>query len=329
MSMVQASTVKPRKVEWLWRKRIPKGMITIVAGKPDQGKGLCMAHIAADVSRRGGNVLYSAAEDDAAMMTRPRLESAGANLDRVFLLRFSLPQDLERVASIVRENDIRLCVLDPLAAHLSQGISRHTDSIRRITNPLEEVAAETGCAFIVVEHVLKRVSPNAPPIAAIGGSGSGITAAARMAYIFGTDPEDDERRVLCSVKSNIREMPAPFAFETDSEELAVVGNIPNLIPVGETAFDVMTLLTKSDGKPGRKPDKRAAAAEWLVQYLVAAGQPVKAGDVMEDGKQHGLASKTVRRAADDMGVVRNPPGGGRNCTWDLPDEVKQAMGVDR
>jgi hypothetical protein len=28
-----------------------------------------------------------------------------------------------------------------------------------------------------------------------------------------------------------------------------------------------------------------------------------------------------------MGVVKAPPGGGRNCTWELPDEVKDLMGI--
>jgi hypothetical protein len=34
---------------------------------------------------------------------------------------------------------------------------------------------------------------------------------------------------------------------------------------------------------------------------------------------------TIRRAADDMGIVRKPPGGGRNCTWELPAEVIKAL----
>jgi hypothetical protein len=29
-----------------------------------------------------------------------------------------------------------------------------------------------------------------------------------------------------------------------------------------------------------------------------------------------------------MGVVKNPPGGGPNCTWDLPQDVKDALSPD-
>jgi hypothetical protein len=51
------------------------------------------------------------------------------------------------------------------------------------------------------------------------------------------------------------------------------------------------------------------------------------GKVQEDAKQAGMSVKTLRRAADDMDVVKQPPGGGRNCTWDLPNDVKNLMGL--
>ena len=85
---VIAAEVEAKEVKWIWGDRIPQGMMTIVAGRPDQGKGMFVAHVAADISRRGGNVIYSAAEDDNGMMTRPRLEAAGADLDRILLWEF-------------------------------------------------------------------------------------------------------------------------------------------------------------------------------------------------------------------------------------------------
>lgn len=326
--ILPASQIEPREVKWLYKDRIPLGMLTIVAGKPDQGKGLFSAYLAADVSKRGGNVLYSAIEDDAAMMTRPRLEAAGADLDRVLVWRFRVPLQYDELVNHVIDNEINLVVMDPFAGHLSGNTSRHSDKIRDVTTPLAKLAEDTGCSFLIIEHALKRVSPNAHPLAAIGGAGSGLPAAARMAFIFGTDPDDADRKVLACVKHNIREQPKALAYEVDTDELPVVGDVANLVLQGEVEFDARRLLSveKGDGKPGRKPDKRAAAAEWLTTYLFSQGKPIKAGDVMEDGKQYGLASKTIRRAADDMGVVRKPPGGGRNCTWELPAEVVKAMG---
>ena len=54
---IRLDRVRARKVAFLWRDRIPKGMITVVAGRPDQGKGLFGAHVAAEASQRT-RVLY-------------------------------------------------------------------------------------------------------------------------------------------------------------------------------------------------------------------------------------------------------------------------------
>lgn len=333
---IKASGVDAERVEWLWRERIPKGMITVIAGRPDQGKGLFAAHVAAEVSvdeairQGGGNVLYSAAEDSHGLMTRPRLEAAGGNLDNVLLWRFALPANGVELAQIVVEQNIDLIVMDPFASHLSGGISRHSDNVRHILGPLTELIESTGTSVLIVEHALKRVPANGHVLNAIGGSGSGLPAAARAAYVFGVDPDDEDRRILAPAKFNIGQKPNAFAFEVDVEDITNVGDVPLLVPDDELmAFDPMRLFeSKSQpGKVGRPPDKRAAAAEWLTTYLADAGKPVLSSTIQEDAKQHAMAAKTLRRAAEDMGIVKAPPGGGRNCTWDLPDEVKDLMGL--
>jgi hypothetical protein len=333
---VAAKDVQPEKIDWLWRRRLPRAMIAIVAGRPDQGKGLFAARVAADVTQDepvaedtacGLNVLYSAAEDSHGLMTRPRLEAAGARLDRITLWRFRLPMEWERLQYEVRMRDIGLLVMDPMASHLGGGISRHSDNIRTVIDPLTALIEETGTSVLIVEHALKRISANGDILNVIGGSGSGLTAAARAAYVFGLDPNDDDHRVLAKAKFNIGPSPAPLDFTLDVDEQEI-GEIP-FLEVGEErdGFDPMSMFTKPKGSNpvGRPPDKRADAAEWLTNYIWAYGKPVPAGLLQEDAKQRQISTKTLRRAADDMGVVKNPPGGGRNCTWDLPDEIKQAL----
>lgn len=335
----RAEDVRPESVSWLWRERIPRGMISIIAGRPDQGKGLVSTLIAAEVSQtrlvdvqtgetRFGNVLYSAIEDSHGLMTRPRLEAAGANLDTVHLWRFQIPAQLAELEAIVIDKSIDLVVIDPFAAHLSNGVSRHSDNIRNVLNPLSELLEATGAAMVIVEHVLKRVPQTGHPLQAIGGSGSGVVAASRMAFLLGIDPADEDRRVLAAVKHNICEKPRALAFDIDTETIEEVGDVPMLVFDSEVDFDAMRLVqTSQPGKVGRPPDKRAAAAEWLTNYLHASG-PIMAGKVIEDAKQYGMTTKTLRRAANDMGIVRTPPGGGRNCTWELPDEILALLDPD-
>lgn len=327
---INAEEIEAQAVEFLWRDRVPKGMMTIVAGRPDQGKGLFASHVAAEVSKRGKRVLYSAAEDSHAIMTKPRLEAAGAVLSNIMLWRFQLPAQMAELEQIVVREGIELIVMDPVASHLSHGVSRHSDNIRVVTDPLARLLEATGCACLMVEHALKRVPSGGHVLNAIGGNSSGLTAAARAAFVFGIDPADEDQRVLCFAKFNIGEKPAALTFDLDTEDLSTVSNIPFLIAGEEIAFDGMRLFEtnakKNGSGVGRPPDKRAAAAEWLTNYLASNGA-TRSGDVVEDAKQSGMTVKTLRRAAEDMAVVKNPPGGGRNCTWDLPDELKDVLGI--
>jgi hypothetical protein len=327
---VRASGVEAEAVDWRWMNRIPKGMITLVAGKPDVGKGLFGAHVAAAISREGGNVLYSAAEDHHGLMTRPRLEAAGADLEKVLLWRFRLPQNGRELAEIVVEQEIDFIVMDPLASHLSGNISRHSDNVREVLGPLTELIESTGTSCLIVEHALKRVPKGGHPLDVIGGSGSGVPAASRAAFVFGRDPDDEDRRILAPAKFNLGPMPKALAFTVDVDELDVVGEVAYLEVDEELmAFDPMRLFDNKaqPGKVGRPNEKRAAAAEWLTTYLTKAGGPVLSSVIQEDAKQYQMSVKTLRRAAEDMGVVKQPPGGGPKCTWDLPDDVKDMMGL--
>lgn len=324
--VVTADEVEPESVDWLWQDRIPRSMLSFIAGRPDQGKGLVCARIAADVTKAGGNVLYCAHEDMHGLMTRPRLEAAGAVLKRVHLWKFRLPLQFEELRARVIERKIDLIVMDPLASCLTSGVSRHNDSIRLVTDPLSELIEKTGTAVIVVDHVNKRVAKGAEPMAAVGGSGSGFPAACRMGFLVGTDPDNEENKVLANIKSNVRQKAPAIFFEVDEVELdGLEDSIPTLVQDYEGPMDAIRLVSsqRETGKVGRPADKRAQAAEWLTNYLADAGEPVKASAIYEDALQHGMTRRTLRRAAQDMGVEKI--GQGPGLMWDLPDEIKELL----
>lgn len=358
-ALVAASDIAPEDIQFIWAERIPRKAITVIAGKPDKGKGLTGAMIAADVSaakggakqaaedglipKAGGRVLYSAAEDSQSSMTKPRLAAAGANLDNVFLWskdEFVLPQSIAELDWVVRygtkdsPGKIDLVVLDPFNAHLA-GVSKFSDKLRpTVLNPLKRLAEDTGCAFIIIEHVNKRVPRGADPLSIIGGGASGLAAAARAAYLFGVDPDNADQRIIAPVKFNVGVRPAAFCFEVDSDFVDGMRNsVPLLIPIGETVVDPLALVqdpreAAEPGQAGRPNDKRQAAIEWLTSYLARQnGAPVRAGLVQEDAKQAGITAKTLRRARAEIGIVLDPPGGGKNCTWSLDDETKTSMGL--
>jgi hypothetical protein len=327
--MKRATDIPPRAVRFLYRGRVPVGMITLVAGRPSSAKSLLVTRIAADVSHEG-DVLISAREDPEHEVIRPRLEAAKANLDRVHIASLRLPSDLAELEQIVVQKPIKLVVLDPIAAHLAVGISRFNDTIRSVSTPLARLAEQTGCAIVLVDHVVKHVAANAHPLQAIGGSGSGLAAAARTAFIVGKDPKDNERVILCCVKP-VAEEPRALAFtldavpyiDNDQRHEGTAGFLT--AEAGEFDFDARRLLVVESGtKTGRPPSKRAAAAEWLTNYLFAAEDHERpAAEVEEDARQRGITHATLKRAAEDMGVLKRQEN--RAWHWQLPAVVVEAM----
>lgn len=91
--------VTPESVKWLFPGRIPLGKLTIVEGDPGLGKSTLLVDIAARLTIDGvmpdgthgdvigpANVVILSAEDGAGDTIRPRLEAAGADLRRAFIL---------------------------------------------------------------------------------------------------------------------------------------------------------------------------------------------------------------------------------------------------
>src|SRR5207249_896655 len=152
----------------------------------------------------------------------------------------------------------RLVVIDPFNAHIS-GVSRYSDNIRRVLNPLRRMSRQYDTAFIIVEHITKK---SKTVLGAIGGSGSGLAAAARMVFLFGHNPDDSDHGVLCNVKASLRDTARPLDFEFDVVETDKVGSVPLLLAQGEIDFNPEKLVRGAGekGKRGRKPEKRAKAA---------------------------------------------------------------------
>jgi hypothetical protein len=325
---VRVKDIKARKVDWLWKERIPKGQIVVNAGRPDGGKGLFATYVAADISNAGVKILYSPMEDSPEMVVRPRLEAAGANLANIRLWRFFLPGEFEALAEKVRQYEIGLVIIDPIDAHLNQGVTKTTSSIRKVTTPMQKLCEVTGVTFLINDHVIKKVSPHMHPIAAIGGASSGLPAACRMAFLFGKDPNDSDRMILAPAKHNIRSEPKALEFEQDTTELDMIGEIPLLNLQGECDFDAIKLVARTDkgsAKRGRPAAQRADAQLWLAGLLFTNG-PMKRKAVLEDVKHvDGLSERTVRRAAEELPVVSSGSSAGGGVTWALPQTLFDHM----
>jgi len=305
--------------------RIFEGTVHVIAGRPGGGKSLLGVRIACDVSKRGTVILSQTEEIDSTMLG-PRLTAVGANKKRIIYDADPLfPEDIGRMRRMIDKYNVKLLLCDPVNEHLSEGVKRSSDSIRKATRPAKKLAQETGCAIVFVDHVIKNVAKNSHPLNAIGGSGSGLVAAGRMIYIVGRDPEDKDRILMCNVKSQLRDDPLPLEFEMDEADVPEIERPqPLLTYTGEVeeGYDPMLMLAKANkgGKMGRPPTKREAAVEFLIEYLGAAPKHERrATEIIEDAKHYKITKRTLEGAKAEAEVESIKRG--NEWWWKLPPEL--------
>ncbi|MGQ0774583.1 MAG: AAA family ATPase [Pseudonocardiales bacterium] len=272
--------VRIKEVAWLWPGYLPMGKLAIIEGDPGDGKSVLTIDLAARLSTGsplpGGlgrcplgpiNVAMLSAEDDPEDTIAPRLAVAGAHAQRVHLitggpagLPFDLGRDLGSLEALVQRQHIRLITIDPLMAFMPADMDSHRDhDVRRALHPLSRMAARSGCAVLVVRHLTKG---RTKAIYAGGGSIAFI-GAARVGYLVGVHPDDEDKRVLSCVKINIGVKPPALAYQIVSDEKC---DMPRLVwdptPLVLSAQEVLDGASGTDER-----DLRDDARGWLYSYL--------------------------------------------------------------
>lgn len=334
------SQVKRERVRWLWSDRIPLGMLTLVIGDPGLGKSLLTCCLAGLVSRAGSDVLLLTAEDSPGATVRPRLEAVGADLERVRLVEvqrdgiadgLSLPDDAGELDRLVRQHGARLVVIDPLSAHLAEPVNSWRDqSVRRALAPLARMAAEHGCAAVVVAHLTKMRGGD--PLYRAQGS-IGIPAAARSALLLAREPDDPDgergnARVLAHIKCNVAPQAQSLACRVepvmlDGEECITTARIS---VTGTSSVSASELLSAPDAEARTVRDE---AADLLRAELAEGPRAVK--DIRLAASDAGIAWRTIERAKAALGVEARresvgASGAGR-WMWRLP--AQDPHGQDR
>lgn len=329
---VRLADVQREAVEWIWHGRIARGKLTLIDGDPGLGKSLLTLDVTRPVTtgsrwpdgqpcRVRGSVLLLGAEDGLADTVRPRLDEAGADVQHVYALptvgdpgskrQPCIPDDLAAVEAELLATGAVLLVIDPLMAFLAGDVHSHRDQdVRRALAALAAMAERLGVAVVVIRHLNK--SPGGPAIYRGGGS-IGIAAAARVVLAVGADPEDETRRVLVPVKTNLTAQPASLAYRL----VAASGGTVRIEWLGVSTVTAGQLLAA----PVDAEERNAGAeAEDFLRELLADG-PVDAQIVKQAAREDGIAEKTLWRAKSKLGVKTNDRAGfgrGYPSRWSLP-----------
>ncbi|HSW00330.1 MAG TPA: AAA family ATPase [Sedimentisphaerales bacterium] len=330
--------VVPSKVRWLWPGRLALGRITLLVGRPGEGKSFLTTDLAARVSTgrpwpdgsagMKGSVLYICAEDDPSDTIRPRLDAHGADVTAVHLLSevrrvapdgrsytttFTLADVPSLEEALRRQPECRLVVVDPIGSFLGNGTDSYRDSdVRALLDPVGRLAQEYGPAILLVAHRRKSVTTGHADDLAMGSRA--FTGVARAVWHLTRDPHNHARRLLVSGKNNLAAEGQGLAFTIEGTPPAIRWEDG---VVSMTANDA--LAAEGTGQESQGHDKtppRGRAVEWLRELL--RDGPLSSIQVQEEAKSAGFAWRTVHRAKDDLRICPFRDQFGGSWIWRLP-----------
>lgn len=320
------------RTPWLWDGHLVPGAIGLIDGDPGLGKSLVSTDWAARVSKgtkwpdgsavHGGaqGVLFIASEDSPEEIAS-RCEAMGGDLAHIHQLNNvggeppSLPRDIPIIRDIVRENNIRLVVIDPIMVFL--GVHAGSDQqVRKAVAPLADMAKETGVTVIMVRHLTKSGGANAKQA---GGGSMGLIGQCRFGYLVGPDPDKPKRRIVACTKMNVAAEPKSLAYEIHT----VKGKV-NLAwedkPVENIDANDLMRNRKVDSA---QRNEREEAVNFLKDTLENADQDGGIPGVISPvilfqlAKEAGFTSSQIRTAKGKLRVVSRKLGA--FWFWCLPE----------
>lgn len=187
--------------------------------------------MAGQVAAGGGTVWVNSKEDDQHQVLRPRLDVAGADLDRIRLSNepYDFPHHLDRFEEHVVAEDFDLVILDSLQRHVHQYQSARV--LLDVMDRLHLIAHELELGILVVNHMIKVKGSSVE--AAIAGPGA-LQNQAKSIFILGPQPRSQEERLHALLDD--RDEPQPAQFILACERIGVGLKPESLVFTRQVAY---------------------------------------------------------------------------------------------
>jgi hypothetical protein len=324
LDSLDLSSLRPRRIDWLWPGYVPLRKVTILDGDPGLGKSTLVLDLAARGSIGGVapsgdrlgdafTTIYVTAEDDPEDTILPRLLRAGGDPARLRLIvKLNLPADIGRLRRTVLNHHARLVVIDPLVAYLGDGVKTNDDhNVRRALEPLAVMVAEVDAALVAIRHLNKKVGEDA---IYRGGGSIGFTGLARSVLAVGRDPADADRVILAPIKLNVARRPPSLAYRVVADGPY---EPPHIQWEGTSEHSAEDLIGRGrDSIVGHS--KTAALAKAIRQLLLDGGGEMPASEAMKSLVALGLdpsSQDNLARARAQAGVISEKGGFGGPWMW--------------
>lgn len=299
--VMKMSEVEETVVQWLWYPFIPFGKVTLIQGNPGKGKTWLAMAIAAYCTNgkelpnalpiEPFNVLYQTAEDGIADTIKPRLAKCGADMTRVRFIneeekQLSMTDD--RIEKAIRQNNVRLMIMDPIQAYLGSNVDMNrANEIRPLFRHLSTIAERTGCAIVLIGH-LNKSSGSQSDYRSLGS----IDIAAAVRSILFVEKVEKEKeqdiRVVYQQKNSLAKKENPVAFSLGEGGLKWLG---------EYDISIEDLLM---GKAGTKKETKLEKAQKLILELLTKRKVMCLEELEAELLAYGISSRTGRDARKQL-----------------------------
>lgn len=335
--LLSASVLEPEHVEWVDEGLIPLRSVTTVTGVDGVGKSTILYEKAAQLTRgtlpgafygRPVDVVIASSEDHPQSVIIPRLIAAGADLERVRIVKvtrdgftgeINFPDDLPALHDAVEGQNVRLLIVDPLAAHLPADVNAHRQQdVRRVMAPLVRFAEESGVAVVTVIHFNGAASNDVRTRMSMNKA---FRDTSRSVLVCGVDPEDETRFVMVQDKnSHGPKAPTGKAYQIDG---AVIDHNGDKFLTSKVHWLGDVEITSRALLAGAKDDEETTGQELAADVILDALQtgPMSWDDLWRVCKAAGVESeRTARRGRDKLngkGLIDKIGGGGAPWLWNL------------
>jgi len=193
----------------------------------------------------------------------------------------------DRIEKAVRQNHVRLVIIDPVQAFIGADVDMNrANEVRPVFRKLGMIAEKTGCAIVLIGHLNKSSGTQST----YRGLGSiDIMAAVRSLIFIGKVRKDPTTRVLIHEKSSLAPPGETMAFKLGDEE--------GFRWVGAYEISADELL---DGKEGKATETKLERGAKLIRELLADKKEISIRELDEKAKEQGISGRTMRDVRSRM-----------------------------
>lgn len=331
--------VVPEDIEWLWHNRFPKGKLSILAGKPQEGKSFFTVMMAAHVTTgtpwpnephrpvKQGHVLVLQAEDGIADTWMRRFQWEGG--DPAFLhfitgvrarrgerdQYFDLTRDLDLFEKALDEiGGVELAIVDPMMSYVRSKVdAKQEQEIRPMLQALMDVAAKKKVSLVGTTHLNKNEASDS--LQRLMGSVA-FGAAPRFVQLIGRQRGERDQRWFMVMKASSVPEPeqrmAHFGFRIEENRIQLTPDEQS----PETADELLAPPVLDDAKDRRT---KVGAARAYIEGLINQGIPtVLASEASR--KVRGLAWSGWKGIREEYGIT-STPAPNHDFIWHIPEKI--------